>query len=146
MERILVALDGSPRAPKVLGVAVNLARHLGAKLILMRGVGIPPEMPRDFWRESSESFQDLLRDHARDYLEEQKKKVPADLSATISVLVGSPWQSICDAAKAENADLVVIGSHGYSGLDRVLGTTAAKVVDHCDRSVLVVRASERIAE
>jgi nucleotide-binding universal stress UspA family protein len=36
---------------------------------------------------------------------------------------------------------VVLGSHGYSGFDRILGTTAAKVVNHCDRSVLVVRPS-----
>jgi nucleotide-binding universal stress UspA family protein len=43
-------------------------------------------------------------------------------------------------------DLIVIGSHGYDALDRLLGTTAAKVVNHADRSVLVVRAAERILD
>jgi nucleotide-binding universal stress UspA family protein len=38
-----------------------------------------------------------------------------------------------------DVDLIVIGSHGYGALDHVLGTTAAKVVNHADRSVLVVR-------
>jgi len=33
----------------------------------------------------------------------------------------------------------VIGSHGYGGLDRLLGTTAARVVNHADRNVLIVR-------
>ena len=56
------------------------------------------------------------------------------------VHVGTPWDTICREAKTLECDLVVLGSHGYSGLDRILGTTAAKVVNHCERSVLVVRA------
>lgn len=69
------------------------------------------------------------------------------LAATVSgsrvlVEVGSPWQSICKVAKAEDVELIVLGSHGYSGLDHVLGTTAAKVVNHADRSVLIVRGSD----
>jgi nucleotide-binding universal stress UspA family protein len=35
--------------------------------------------------------------------------------------------------------LIVIGSHGFSGIDRLLGTTAGRVVNHADRSVIVVR-------
>jgi nucleotide-binding universal stress UspA family protein len=48
-------------------------------------------------------------------------------------------------ARAIGADLIVIGSHGYGGLDRVLGTTAARVVNHADRSVLVVRNADLAA-
>jgi nucleotide-binding universal stress UspA family protein len=47
-------------------------------------------------------------------------------------------------ATDENVALIVIGAHGYQGLDRMLGTTAAKVVNHADRAVLVVRAPERL--
>ena len=53
--------------------------------------------------------------------------------------VGIPWDTICSVAKEEDVDLIVIGSHGYDILDRIVGTTAAKVVNHADRSVLVVR-------
>jgi nucleotide-binding universal stress UspA family protein len=42
-------------------------------------------------------------------------------------------------ARSVEADLIVIGSHGYAGFDRLLGTTAAKVVNHAHCSVLVVR-------
>ena len=42
-------------------------------------------------------------------------------------------------SKVTGADLIVVGSHGYSGIDHLLGTTAARVVNHADRSVLVVR-------
>jgi universal stress protein F len=52
--------------------------------------------------------------------------------------------SIERAAAENDVDMIVIGSHGYHGLDRVLGTTAAKVVNHADRSVLVVRDSQRL--
>jgi len=46
---------------------------------------------------------------------------------------------ICRTARELDADLIVIGSHGYGGIDRVLATTAARVVNHADRSVLVAR-------
>jgi nucleotide-binding universal stress UspA family protein len=55
------------------------------------------------------------------------------------VHIGTPWDGICRAAKEHEADLVVIGAHGYGTLDRLLGTTASKVVNHIDRSVMVVR-------
>jgi nucleotide-binding universal stress UspA family protein len=57
----------------------------------------------------------------------------------IHVHIGTPWDTICREATSLDCDLVVLGSHGYSGFDRILGTTAAKVTNHCDRSVLVVR-------
>jgi nucleotide-binding universal stress UspA family protein len=52
---------------------------------------------------------------------------------------GFPWQAVCAAAVDESVDLIVIGSHGYSGIDHLIGTTAAKIVNHADRPVLVVR-------
>jgi nucleotide-binding universal stress UspA family protein len=59
---------------------------------------------------------------------------------SIEVRVGVPWEAICAAARDTGADLIVVGSHGYSTLDRFLGTTAAKVVNHAPCSVLVVRS------
>ncbi len=58
-------------------------------------------------------------------------------------MVGVPWQTICERAGVEGVDLVVIGSHGYGGLDRLLGTTAAKVVNHAPCSVVVIREPRR---
>jgi nucleotide-binding universal stress UspA family protein len=49
---------------------------------------------------------------------------------------------VCGAAKALDADLIVVGSHGYGTVDRLLGTTAAKIVNHAECSVLVVRPSK----
>ena len=141
MRRILVGLDGSSRAPSVLAAAASIARAQGAKLTLVRSVGLPPDVPQDFWKTTEEPLLEVLQRRARTYLDECAANVPPELLAEREVAVGVPWQAICDAARRTQADLVVIGSHGYAGFDRLLGTTAAKVVNHADRSVLVVRTS-----
>ena len=68
-----------------------------------------------------------------------REDVSTELLDAVEVKIGTPWSAICDEAKKIKADLIVIGSHGYGTLDRILGTTAAKVVNHAECSVLVVR-------
>lgn len=139
MNTFLVALDASPRAPMVLDAAIALAKPLGAKLILFRAVGIPPEIPLGIYLGSSGSLDGLLIDNANKDLEELAKKVPAELLGAKLAELASPWDGICRMAETQKVDLVIIGSHGYSGLDRLLGTTAARVVNHTHCSVYVVR-------
>lgn len=140
MKRILVCLDASPRAPFVLQTATDLARRTGSKLVLLRSVGLPAEIDQEFYVHSASNMTELLLSSAKKDLSALSAAVPAELVEGLDVHIGTPWDTICREAKAQDCDLVVLGSHGYSGLDRVLGTTAAKVVNHCDRSVLVVRA------
>jgi nucleotide-binding universal stress UspA family protein len=139
MKRILVGLDGSPQAPAVLETAIAIARAQGARVVLLRSVGLPPEVPQDFWKTTEEPLLDVLERRAAAYLQEIEAGVPAELRGGCEVVVGVPWQAICDTARRDEVDLVAIGSHGYSGIDRLLGTTAAKVVNHATCSVLVVR-------
>jgi len=139
MERLLVCLDSSPRSAKVLSTAVDLAKRTGAKLRLLRVVGLPPEIPTDALMLQNISLTQMLTDTAKKELADLAKTVPADLLEGTETIVGSPWDGICRDAKERNADVIVVGSHGYGALDRLLGTTAAKVVNHADRSVLVVR-------
>ena len=68
-----------------------------------------------------------------------KTLIPSTIRWETRVETAVAWQAICHAAQTVEADLIVIGAHGYGGLDRILGTTAARVVNHADRSVLVVR-------
>jgi nucleotide-binding universal stress UspA family protein len=141
MKRILVGLDGSPRAPAVLDAAVALAMNQGGRVTLLRTVGLPPDVPQDFWRTTDEPLLEVLKRRAKEYLEGCAASVPRDCFGGIEITVGVPWQAICEAARATEADVVVIGSHGYSGFDRLLGTTAAKVVNHAPCTVVVVRGS-----
>jgi nucleotide-binding universal stress UspA family protein len=139
MKRILVGLDGSPRAPAVLDAAVALAKNQGARVVLLRSVGLPPDVPQDFWRTTDEPLLEVLKRRAKEYLEGCVATVPKDCFGGVEIAVGVPWQAICEMARAVEADVIVIGSHGYSGFDRLLGTTAAKVVNHAPCTVVVVR-------
>ena len=140
MKRILVCLDASPRAPFVLQTATDLAAKTGAKLVLLRSVGIPAEIDQEFYVHAAQSMTDMLVEKAKKELDALAKGTPPGIIEGYDVHIGTPWDTICREAKARDCDLVVVGSHGYSGLDRILGTTAAKVVNHCERSVLVARS------
>ncbi len=137
MKRILVCLDGSPRAPFVLETAADLGRRLGAKLYLLRSVGLPGVVDQEALAHGGSVIGEL-EDAARLDLSTLAAKLPG-LVESVHVRLGSPWDAICHEAKELDCDLVVLGSHGYKGLDMILGTTASKVVNHCDRSVLVAR-------
>jgi universal stress protein F len=145
MKKILVGIDGSPRSPGVIAAALALARATRARLHLFRGVGLPPEVPPAALSLAPAELEVLLQREALAGLDAIARELPVELAAGASVAVGAPWQAICEAARREDADLIVIGSHGYGAVDRLLGTTAAKVVNHADRAVLVVRAPDRLA-
>jgi nucleotide-binding universal stress UspA family protein len=145
MKKLLVCLDGSNRQKDVLSAAITLARSCGAKLLLFRSVGIPSELPPAALSMSVDDVPALLERQAQDALTQLAKDVPAEFYAGMRVSIGNPWPSIERAAAEGDVDMIIVGSHGYHGLDRVLGTTAAKVVNHADRSVLVVRDPQRLA-
>ncbi len=138
MPEIIVGLDGSPREPAVLRAALRLTR-LGDQLVLLRAVTRPVELPPHLLTVRPDEVVATLEREARAALAARAAELPPEVVAKLRVEVGVPWHVICDAARDEGAALVVIGSHGYGGVDRLLGTTAAKVVDHAKQSVLVVR-------
>ena len=139
MKRILVCLDASPRSSFVLQTAVDLATKTGSKMVLLRSVGLPAEIDQEFYVHAAASMTDLLVEKAKKELDALTAGIPAGLIEGYDVHIGTPWDTICREAKARDCDLVILGSHGYSGMDRILGTTAAKVVNHCEVSVLVAR-------
>jgi nucleotide-binding universal stress UspA family protein len=145
MKKLLVCLDGSKKETDVLDAAIGLASKTGAKLLLFRSVGMPSELPPAAFAMAVDDVPRMLQGQAEEALAQLAKRVPPALFAGCRVDVGNPWPSIERAAAAEDVDVIIVGSHGYHGLDRVLGTTAAKVVNHADRSVLVVRDPARLS-
>jgi nucleotide-binding universal stress UspA family protein len=142
MKTYLVALDNSPRAPQVLGAATALAQSGHAKLIAFRAVGLPSDLPVEAYAMSPDGVLDVLKQRASKELGDLVQAIPHDVPFETRVEIGTAWQAICDAGRQTAAALIILGSHGYSGLDRLLGTTSARVVNHADRSVLVVRSPE----
>jgi nucleotide-binding universal stress UspA family protein len=142
MKPFLVALDNSPRAPSVLAAAIRLSKATASKLILFRAVGLPGELPFEAYAMPPEGVIDILKQRAQRELAQTATAIPPGIEFESRVDIGTAWQAICDVAKEVDAAAIVLGSHGYSGIDRLLGTTAARVVNHADRAVIVVRRPE----
>jgi len=136
--RIFVALDASDGASLVLAAATKFVDLSGGKLVLFRAVGIPPDLPQSILEMTNSRVEESLLKHARKDLELLAKQAEGRVEKIHAVL-GTTWDAICREAKEVGADLIVIGSHGHSRLARMLGTTAAKVVNNAELNVLVVR-------
>jgi nucleotide-binding universal stress UspA family protein len=124
MKKILVGLDASPRSDEVLDAAVELAGKTGAKLILLRVVTVPLDVPLLAWSVAPADLGGLLEREARKEIELVGQRLPPGLLDHTRVRLGTPWQSVCEMARDEDVDLIVVGSHGYSGVDRLIGTCA----------------------
>ncbi len=131
---ILVGLDGSAREEHVLREAAALAGD--AVLNVCRAVTVPVGLPDAVWSMSMSQLDIALVAEAEKSLAARLTGFP---SSVAHVRLGQPADVICDLAKELGADLVVIGAHGYGVLERLLGTTASKVVHRAPCSVLVVR-------
>jgi nucleotide-binding universal stress UspA family protein len=137
LQRILAAVDDSPRAPHVIEAALERARWTHAQLRVFHAIAIPPEFPP-----AAHTGGDPLPAHMRKIAEERLNGLlegvtDVDWELQIQEAHGAA-RSILAAAAAYRPDLIVIGSHGYDALDRLLGTTAAKVVNLSNIDVLVV--------
>ncbi len=139
MKKILVALDSSPVAPKVLAEAAAFARTFGAELVLLRAVGLPTELPPEAFAMTPDNVTTLLFETAEKDLAGLAASLPDVATARRIVRVGTAWRVVCDVADEEQADLVMIGAHGHRFIDRVLGTTTQRVVSHTERSLYIVR-------
>jgi nucleotide-binding universal stress UspA family protein len=135
---ILIALDDSPRAPAVFSAGVALARLAGAQVFLVRVLTGPADIPAPAHTEPDDLDRDVA-EIARAALRHAIDTVPDVAFVAPIVVPGDPWRRILETATQVDADLIVIGSHRVHGVERLLGTVAARVVNHADRSVLVVR-------
>jgi len=140
MKRILAAVDASPRATSVLWTVAELARRFDAEVHPLRVLQIPPEFPPAAHMEHGDPLPSRLLTEAEEALR-QLTAFATDVRVMKPVVrMGQPWRMILAVAEELDVDLIVIGSHGYHGLDRVLGTTAGKVANLAKRDVYVVHA------
>ena len=138
--RILIAVDDSPRAPAVFDTGAEYARKLGAELYLFQTLTIPPEFPAAAAYSEEDQLPAHLVEVAKQQLREIAKRAPDVVIAGTIITFGTPGQMILEQAEKLEVDLIVLGSHGYRGWDRVLGTTAATIANRSTRNVLVVHA------
>jgi len=139
VNRILFATDFSPCAARAQAYAVYLAQANQAKLDILHVLEFQPGMDPDY--DVNKIYLEQLRKQAVEQLEALLKLAPlVALSAQGQITVGIPSQQIKMVAKGRDADLVVLGTHGRTGLEHVLlGSTAERVVKDAPCPVLTVR-------
>ncbi|HEY8925071.1 MAG TPA: universal stress protein [Polyangia bacterium] len=134
---ILAALDESTRAPAVFAAALGHARAFSARLHLMRVLAYPPEIA-PAGHTVPDGLELKLEQDARGELRGlMEEAADVDFGGEI-VAPGDPWRRILDVADQLGVDLIIIGRHRHHGMERLLGTTASKIVSHARRDVLVV--------
>lgn len=144
---ILCPTDFSKTASRAVDYAAALADSFGARLVLLHVI---PEMTyplRSFGMASSfPQLQKELHERARDELRKRAGQITdkaSDLKVDIELRDGDAHEGVLQAAKDFNADMIVMGTHGHTGLKHaLLGSTAEKVVRMSDCPVLTVRTHD----
>lgn len=145
LNTVMVPLDGSPLAERVLPHVAALAKRMKLEVVLVRVHSLAAESYfADEYTPNMERISQEIRQEARAYLEQKVRQVQAEgLDRVSSVLLeGNAAAEIVGFAKATSENLVAMTTHGRSGVGRwVLGSVAAKVVKHSGDPVLVVRTA-----
>jgi nucleotide-binding universal stress UspA family protein len=137
LKKILVPVDFSECSTKALQYAIPLAKQFDAELTLLHVVQPYPAVP-EMYPVSAESGRDADKE-----LEVLQRTTCDAVASQTCLRVGTPHLEIVRAAKELGADLIVISTHGHTGLAHVfLGSTAERVVRHAGCPVLVVRERE----
>jgi nucleotide-binding universal stress UspA family protein len=142
-QHFLVPMDFSAHADHALDYAIALAEKLQARLTLLHviqqihmGVGdVATALPYAYIQDIEAGVQVEMEKHL-------KRVEAAKLEGDIAIVHGVPFQCIIDLAQEKNVDLIVMGTHGRTGLQHVLlGSVAEKIVRLAPCPVLVTRGT-----
>jgi nucleotide-binding universal stress UspA family protein len=144
-KHILVPTDGSTLSAKAIKTAARLAKVSGARLT---GLSVMPPNPMPIYAESvtygiaPRNYKEIKEKAAKKAL--AVVKIEAETSGveakTLSLTADQPWRAIISTARSKKCDLIVMASHGRSGLSALLlGSETAKVLTHSKVPVLVCR-------
>ena len=151
INKILAPTDLSEISASGIKYACSLARDAGAEVIIVNAVKVEELMsvlrqlqdnPSARWDQMN-MLEDRLVDRHRQLLDEfvtqQVPEVGSDLNVRKVVAVGEPYATLVDRAKKEQVDLIVMSTHGRSGIPRMmLGSVTEKVLRSSPCPVLVV--------
>jgi nucleotide-binding universal stress UspA family protein len=137
-KRILVAMDRSKYSEKAFDQAISIAKICKSTLFVISVIDLYPEV-----KEIVLTHEEKMLRGTRAFLEGVKAKaakenIPCE---TILHVGGQPHEFIIQEAKEKNIDLIVMGTHGRTGLDKLLiGSVAERVVGHAPCAVMVTPA------
>jgi nucleotide-binding universal stress UspA family protein len=145
LQRILVPIDFSEHSKNALKYAIPFAQQFHASLDLLYVVE-PTIYPADFsfGQIGFPNVEEELRVRGNNELEHLiTKEILGKVGARKVVRTGKPFYEINEYAREEDMDLIIIATHGHSGMEHILfGSTAEKVVRKAPCPVLIVRTGE----
>lgn len=145
LKTLLVPVDFSSFSDKALDYAVAFAEQFQAGIVLVHVVE-PMVYPENYMTipAVSDDINGSLIKAADDKLATQRERINQDrVEVKVMTRLGRPYVEIVEVAKELNVDLIILATHGHTGLKHVLlGSTAERVVRHAPCPVLTVRDPE----
>ncbi len=157
MKKILIALDYDPAAQKIAETGYALAKSMNAKVILLHVISDPAYYSSLNYSPilGYDSFSNLdivqttaveeLKKAAKNYLDKSKQHLGDETIETV-IKDGDFGESILDTAKEMNVDIIVMGSHGRRGFDKILMGSVAEKVLHKTTIPLFVIPTKNVEE
>jgi nucleotide-binding universal stress UspA family protein len=137
MKKILIAIDDGPTSEKVATIGFQLGQQINAEIalvsvadtsVLMTDGGVTPREMTDITKNDLKNNQQMLLD-----------KVFKNYKVWTFVEEGNPFEAILKVAEEWEADLIVLGTHGRTGLSHLLmGSIAEKVIRHSTKPLFIV--------
>jgi nucleotide-binding universal stress UspA family protein len=143
LKKVIVPLDGSPLAEKVLPHVVELAKTMRIDVTLLRAYALPPAISPEEYGVYSGELINQLESEAKNYLEEKARELRQEgVPSVASILeLGYGAEKIIEVARKTPDNFIAICTHGRSGFKRlVLGSVTERVTRHSGDPVLVIRA------
>lgn len=145
--RILLAVDGSPCSVSAVEELASRPWPAKSHIRIVSAYQVPLSPSPEGWSLSSENYEQMervVREQSQSIVNQTERELRGKVDSSISVesdlLIGSPGPAIIEESERWRADLIVVGSHGYSALKRfLLGSVSQAVVSHAKCSVEVVR-------
>jgi nucleotide-binding universal stress UspA family protein len=145
--KILLAIDGSEHSAEAVKTVAGRPWPEGTEVRVLTSVETVAPPAAELWYDAGGSLEraaEEMRTRAEQLTAGVAESLRSGgLKAEAAVRDGEPRTAIVDEAKEWDADLIVLGSHGYTGLKRwLLGSVAQAVVSHAPCSVEVVRLKQ----
>jgi nucleotide-binding universal stress UspA family protein len=138
---IVVGVDGSDASARAVQWCADHAASLGATVVAVHAIDLPVYAPPTYASFQALSLTEEQQDNLRDIATRDWCKPLADAGVAHRVLLmdGSPALALLQAARSEDAELVVTGRRGRGGFaELVLGSTSHHLSHHLDRPLVIV--------
>jgi nucleotide-binding universal stress UspA family protein len=142
IRQILAPTDFSESSKQAVACAYKLAQTFGAKLLLLHVVELPTYAVEVFLPsvDGTTLVDELERQARLDLAQLLAKAQDSTVELTFQACLGTPYYKIVEVAGAEKVDLIVMATHGHTGLSHlVIGSVAERVVRMAPCPVLTIR-------